>query len=142
MAGGQAIDLAYEDKNAPIEVLGEMDSKKTSALIKSACALGCIAAGADNEKITAAEEYGEYIGIAFQIVDDILDVTSSNEELGKPVGSDKENSKSTYVSLLGIEECKNLVESYTHKAINALNAFEGDTSELADFAKQLANRKK
>lgn len=142
MAGGQAIDLAYEDKNAPIEVLREMDSKKTSALIKSACALGCIAAGADNEKIAAAEEYGEYIGIAFQIVDDILDVTSSNEELGKPVGSDKENSKSTYVSLLGIEECKNLVESYTHKAINALNAFEGDTSELADFAKQLANRKK
>ena len=142
MAGGQAIDLAWEDKNAPAEVLHSMDSKKTSALIRAACCLGCIAAGADEDKIKAASDYGEYLGLAFQIVDDILDVTSSDEELGKPVGSDAENSKSTYVSLLGIEKCRSLADEYTKKAVSALSVFVGDSSDLAAFAESLAMRKK
>lgn len=142
MVGGQTIDLEFEEKNAPIEVLREMDLKKTSCLIQAACEMGCIASGADEEKINAAGIYGKYVGLAFQIVDDILDVTSSNAELGKPVGSDKENQKSTYVSLLGIDKCRALVEEYTQKAIAALDAFQGDKGYLTDFARKLANRNK
>ena len=83
MIGGQVIDLMSENTNAPIEVLREMDYKKTACLIKAACELGCISAGANDKQIKAASEFGECIGIAFQIQDDILDVTSSDEELGK-----------------------------------------------------------
>ena len=140
MIGGQVIDLLSENANAPLEVLREMDYKKTACLIKSACELGCISAGANEQQIKAASKYGECIGIAFQIQDDILDVTSSDEELGKPVGSDAENSKSTYVSLLGIEKCVSLVDELTEEAISALEIFDADTTTLADFAKQLARR--
>ena len=141
MVGGQVIDLEHEDKQASIDILSEMDIKKTSGLIKASCEMGCIAAGADDEKINSAGLYGEYIGVAFQIVDDILDVTSSVEELGKPVGSDENNQKSTYVSLLGIDKCKELVADYTQKAIDALDVFEGNKEPLIDFAVKLANRK-
>ena len=120
----------------------EMDYKKTACLIKAACELGCISAGANDKQIKAASEFGECIGIAFQIQDDILDVTSSDEELGKPVGSDAENSKSTYVSLLGIEKCRELVDELTEKAVNALHGFDGDTKELEEFAYKLAKRNK
>lgn len=142
MVGGQVIDLMSENTNAPIEVLREMDYKKTACLIKSACELGCISAGADDNLIKSASLYGECIGLAFQIQDDILDVTSSDEELGKPVGSDKENSKSTYVSLLGIEKCRSLVDELTQKAIDALSSFDADTSSLKNFALELACRTK
>ena len=142
MVGGQVIDIINENKSAPIEVLREMDYKKTACLIKAACELGCISANADDKLIKSASEYGECIGIAFQIQDDILDVTSTDEELGKPVGSDNENAKSTYVSLLGIEKCRELVAELTDKVKTALNAFDGDTTALCDFADYLASRKK
>lgn len=142
MVGGQVIDLINENKSAPIKVLREMDYKKTACLIKAACELGCISADADENLIKAASKYGECIGIAFQIQDDILDVVSTDEELGKPVGSDSENAKSTYVSLLGIEECRKLVVELTDKAKNALMAFNGDTKALCDFADYLASRTK
>ena len=142
MVGGQVIDLMSENTNAPIETLREMDYKKTACLIKASCELGCICAGAEEKYIKAASEYGECIGIAFQIQDDILDVTSSNEELGKPVGSDMENSKSTYVSLLGIDKCRELVDELTEKALKSLEVFSGDISSLSYFARQLACRKK
>lgn len=142
MVGGQVIDLMSENTNAPIEVLKEMDYKKTACLIKAACELGCISADADENLIKAASQYGECIGMAFQIQDDILDIISTSEELGKPVGSDEENSKSTYVSLLGIDKCRELVKDYTNKAINALGAFENDTTSLKEFALKLAERTK
>ena len=140
MVGGQVIDLKNENTNAPLEVLREMDEKKTACLIQAACELGCIAANATEERRRAAAKYGECIGVAFQIQDDILDCTSSDEELGKPVGSDAENSKSTYVSLLGIEKCRELVDSLTRKATDALSAFDADTTSLHDFALALARR--
>lgn len=141
MIGGQVIDLISENANAPLEVLREMDYKKTACLIKAACELGCIAANSSKEQLEAASVYGECIGIAFQIQDDILDVTSTDDELGKPVGSDNENSKSTYVSLLGVEKCRQLVDELTEKAVHVLSAFNGDTSELKEFAYSLAVRK-
>lgn len=142
MVGGQVIDLISENTNAPLEVIQEMDYKKTSCLIKAACELGCISASADDSLIKAASEYGECIGLAFQIQDDILDVTSSNEELGKPVGSDKQNCKSTYLSLLGIDKCRSLVNELTERAVGALKVFSGDTSALEKFAYDLAVRTK
>lgn len=142
MVGGQTIDLMSEGAQVPIAVLREMDEKKTSCLIEAACMMGCICAGAADEEIAAAERYAHAVGIAFQIVDDILDQTSTTEELGKPVGSDNENEKSTYVSLLGIDECRRTVDALTAEAIAALDAFAGDTADLADFALALANRRK
>ncbi len=141
MVGGQVIDLMSENTNAPIEVLQEMDYKKTACLIKAACELGCISAGASEAQLKAASDYAEKIGIAFQIQDDILDQTSSDEELGKPVGSDDENSKSTYVSLLGIDKCRQLVDELTQGAIDALDAFENNSDSLREFALELAKRK-
>ncbi|MCD8025849.1 MAG: polyprenyl synthetase family protein, partial [Clostridiales bacterium] len=126
--------------NAPVEGLREMDDQKPAGLIKSACELGCICAGADEAEIQAASRFGECIGIAFQVQDDILDVTSSDEELGKPVGSDEQNSKSTYVSLLGIDECRRLVNELTEQALESLKIFDGDTSSLKSFAFELAER--
>lgn len=142
MVGGQVIDIESEGKSAPLEVLKEMDEKKTAALIKASCEMGCIVGGADNEQIKAASKYAHSIGLAFQIMDDILDVTSTSEELGKPVGSDSENSKSTYVSLLGIDKCKALVDDLTRQAIDALSVFSGDTKPLIELAYDLAERKK
>lgn len=140
MVGGQVIDIESESKNAPLEILQEMDEKKTGALIKASCEMGCIIGGADDEMIQAAGKYAHSIGIAFQIVDDILDVTATAEELGKPVGSDTDNNKSTYVSLLGIDKCKALVSELTQEAIDALSVFDGDITALKDLALSLANR--
>lgn len=142
MIGGQVIDILSENLNAPIEVLREMDYKKTACLIKAACELGCISANASDELTKAASNYGECVGLAFQIQDDILDVTSSDDQLGKPVGSDSEKSKSTYVSLLGVEKCRKLVNELTQQAVNSLDKFSGDTQILRDMAYSLASRKK
>lgn len=141
MVGGQVIDLMYEDKPSTEEIIREIHLLKTAALIRAASVMGCIVSGADDKKIKAAEKYAECIGLTFQIVDDILDVTSTAEELGKPIGSDAENGKSTLVSLLGLDECRKLAEHYTSEALIALEVFDGDTTALKDFALRLLNRK-
>ncbi|HBE15705.1 MAG TPA: geranyl transferase [Ruminococcaceae bacterium] len=142
MVGGQVIDLSMEHKTVDIELVRLMEEKKTANLIEAACMMGCVVAGADDKKIAAAERYAHAIGLAFQIVDDILDVTSTAEELGKPIGSDADNEKNTFMSLLGIERCRESVAQLTEEAIDALNVFDGDTKDLVDFAVALANRKK
>ena len=142
MAGGQMIDLESENTQASYEVIMELIAKKTACLLQAACELGCIAAGADDKTIQAAGEYGRAIGYAFQIQDDILDCTSTDEVLGKPVGSDEANQKSTLVSLLGLEECRRMVDKYTAQAIAALRQFDGNTKTLSRFALNLARRKK
>ena len=142
MIGGQIIDLESENKKISLETLQIMDKKKTGALIAAACVMGCISAGASEEQIQAAKDYAQNIGIAFQIVDDILDVTSDTETLGKPVGSDYENNKSTYVSLLGIDECRKISSELTQKAVEYLKKFDGDITELENFAYYLRDRKK
>lgn len=142
MVGGQTIDLSIEHRHVDIETVQLMEEKKTANLIEAACMMGCIVAGASEQQIGAAERYAHAIGLAFQIVDDILDVTSTAEELGKPIGSDADNEKNTFMSLLGIDRCRELVGELTEEAIKALDAFDGDTSDLADFAVRLANRRK
>lgn len=141
MIGGQIIDLESEGKAPERERLEIMDKKKTGCLIKAACLLGCVGAGIfDEEKLNAAESYGESIGLAFQIVDDILDVTSTTQQLGKPVGSDLHQDKATYVSLLGVNECKRLADELTDKALSSLDVFDGDSTALKELALSLANR--
>ena len=140
MIGGQIIDLLNENNSeADFDNLKLMDNLKTGALIEAACVMGCIAAGADEAKINAATEFAQKIGLAFQIKDDILDVTSTLEKLGKMAGSDAQNGKSTYVTLLGVEECQRLVDKLTDDAMSALDAFENNDA-LTEYAKYLADR--
>lgn len=141
MIAGQVMDLANEKRNAPIEDVRMTDRLKTGEMIRVSALMGCIAAGADEAKTAAALEYCDNIGLAFQIVDDILDVTSSEETLGKPIGSDSENGKSTYVSLLGLDESARLAKELTERAKNALNIFDGEREFLAELADKLADRK-
>ena len=142
MIGGQTMDLQHEGMSVGIEKLQKTDALKTGKLIYAACALGCVAAGADEEKLKAAEIYADNIGLAFQIVDDLLDITSTSEELGKPIGSDAENNKSTYPALLGLDESRKLVNELTDNAIKAVSLFGDDGNFLADYARKLSVRTK
>lgn len=139
MIEGQTIDI--DGNFDTLDGLISMYEMKTSELLTAACVMGCIAAGADKKKISAATSYAHELGLAFQIVDDILDVTSTSEELGKPVGSDEEQNKTTSVTLLGLEKAKELAEKYTHGAENALAEFD-DTEFLKKLTDLLLSRKK
>ncbi len=140
MIGGQVIDLLNENNSdVSFKTLKLADNLKTGALISAACSLGCIVAGASREQILSAKKFGELIGLAFQIKDDILDVTSSLEKLGKLTGSDDQNGKTTYVTLLGIEECEKLVEKLTTEAMEELGNFENNHI-IKEYAEYLAAR--
>lgn len=141
MVGGQVIDLKYESESPDLRQLLSVHRLKTGALISAACLLGCIAAGADDKKIAAASAYAYDLGVAFQIKDDILDVTGSSEELGKPLGSDEDNNKTTYVSLRGIENAQKDVEKLTSAAISRLSEFQ-NTEFLEALSRYLVNRNK
>lgn len=141
MIAGQVMDLANEGRKAELDEIAKTDRLKTGELIMAAASMGCIAANADEDKTSAAREYCADIGLAFQIVDDILDVTGSTELLGKPVGSDGENEKSTYVSLLGLERSKELAKELTEKAKAALSVFGDEKEFLIMLADRLADRK-
>ena len=141
MVGGQVIDLKYESESPDLRQLLSVHRLKTGALISAACLLGCIAAGADDKKIAAASAYAYDLGVAFQIKDDILDVTGSSEELGKPVGSDEDNNKTTYVSLRGIENAQKDVEKLTSAAISRLSEFQ-NMEFLEALSRYLVNRNK
>ena len=140
MVGGQVIDLQNEGQKVSVEDIEKMDALKTGELIRVACVLGCMAAGRD-DKVPFATEYARCVGLAFQVVDDILDVTSDTETLGKPVGSDDENEKCTYVSLLGLDRSREIVSELTLKAKQALDGFDGDIEPLKAFADSMEKRK-
>ena len=142
MIGGQVLDLQFEKTKPTIEEILKMYSLKTCGLLKAACVLGCLSSDEyDENKINAAINYAENLGIAFQIQDDILDIEGDAESLGKPVGSDEKNDKSTAVKFFGIEKSKELVIEYTEKAISSLNSFDNDTDKLRQIAYMLINRK-
>ncbi len=141
MIGGQTVDLKNEGRRASLETLEIMDRLKTGALIVSAAKLGCLAAGADEAQTYAAVTFCEKIGHAFQIVDDILDVVGDEKELGKPIGSDSESDKSTYVSLLGLEKSREYADKLTKEAIEALEIFGAEAEFLKQLATMLVERK-
>lgn len=139
MIGGQVIDVNL-NPDSDDSVLFEMYRLKTGALLKTACATGAILAGADEESVLNAETFGEKLGIAFQIIDDILDFQGDEKTLGKPVGSDEKNSKDTIVVRLGAEYCRELAKKYTEEAYESLNLFDGDKSNLKEIAAYLLER--
>ena len=142
MIGGQVMDLANESSPDITEQrLMDTDALKTGALICAACEMGCILAGASEEKRTAAKEYAAKIGLAFQITDDILDQCSTTEELGKPVGSDEESKKATYASLYGIEEARRISAELLTQAKESLRAARMDSPFLLDMADYILERK-
>ncbi len=141
MVGGQVLDLWLEEHSSDINVVAKMCSLKTGCLIKAAATIGCILAGADEADINFAKEYAQNIGIVFQIIDDVLDVESTELELGKPIGSDIKNNKTNFVSLLGVNECKNLARKLTDDAIMNLQKLPGNTNNLKELANELYSRK-
>ena len=141
MVGGQSLDMAGEGRALDREELELLQSLKTGALISAAAELGCIAAGAAPERLAQVRTYAQALGRAFQVRDDMLDVISSPEELGKPVGSDQANEKSTFVTALGLEGCAALVEELTRQAIGALEGFEAPGFHIW-LAQTLAQRTK
>ena len=147
MCGGQYDDTKGDGTLHTAEELYGIDGKKTGALLRAACVMGVLTAagyrGVSADCVPAAEEYAANLGLAFQIQDDILDAVSTTEELGKPVGSDEANLKSTYVTVLGVEKCGELVREYTERAKSALKNAEwaGGTEFLLELADSLAKRK-
>lgn len=141
MIAGQVMDLANESKEASLDEIKATERLKTGRMISVSGLIGCLVAGADEEKIIAADKYCRNIGLAFQIVDDILDVTSDVETLGKPIGSDSVNGKSTFVSLLGLEESASFAKKLTNEAKEALDIFGSEGEFLAELADRLLSRK-
>lgn len=141
MVGGQVLDMAGEGRSLSLSELELLQSLKTGALISAAAELGCIAAGGSPEQRRAVARYAQKLGRAFQIRDDMLDVTGTTEEFGKPVGSDRSREKSTFVTALGLEGSGALVEQLTEEAVSALNGFP-QPDFLIWLARELASRRK
>ena len=142
MLGGQCVDVEYEGKNLERERLDFIYRLKTSALIDASMMVGAVLAGASDEKIALLERVAGKVGLAFQIQDDILDVVSTTETLGKPVGSDEENRKTTYVTLEGIEKAREDVRRLSDEAIEELDTLEEKNPFLMELLKSLIDRKK
>lgn len=140
MIGGQVIDTSCQDKLTTPERLLEMYNMKTGALIMAACEMGCICAEA-YDKTEDARKFGESLGLAFQIVDDILDISGDEKELGKPIGSDESNAKNTFASFCGLQRSQCYVEKLTNDAMDHLSAFENN-GFLKEISTYLMKRKK
>lgn len=141
MCAGQFLDMIGESRKLTEDELNEINSRKTGALLTAACKMGAAAAGGSAEMLEAAALYGASIGAAFQIRDDVLDVISTNEQLGKSVGSDAKEQKNTYMALLGEDGCMQLVKNLTENAKASLKTAFSDTDFLCDLADSLVTRK-
>ena len=140
MCAGQVLDIEGENKPLSLDELRLIHEKKTGALLEAACVIGAIAGEAAEEQIQAARCYAREIGLAFQVRDDLLDHISTTEELGKPVGSDEENHKTTYYTLLGQSGCEALIAECTRRAKAAVSAAYPDSGFLCVMADWLAGR--
>ena len=141
MVGGQAIDLESEGKHIDMETLRRMHMGKTGALFRAALRSGAILAGADEKKLAALTDYAEKFGLAFQITDDILDVVGDEKLIGKPVGSDVRNEKSTYVTLTSLEEAQKLAKETVDGAVAALQDFGPEADFLRQLVRYMLERK-
>lgn len=142
MLGGQSVDVENDGKPLEKEMLDYIYRSKTSALIEASMMTGAILAGADEHEVSVVEEAAGNIGLAFQIQDDILDVTSTDEELGKPVHSDEKNNKVTYVTLFGIEKASEQVEMLSEKAVELLKSLNKNNEFLYLLIEKLIKRRK
>lgn len=142
MLGGQCVDVEAEDPKVQIDMdrLLYIHDKKTAAMIQSSMMIGAVLAGAGEDDIASLEIIGYLVGLAFQIRDDILDIEGTQEELGKPIGSDAKNHKATYVSLAGMEKAKKDVEDFSAQAIDMVQNLSSKSSFLTDMIRDLVYR--
>ena len=141
MCGGQYLDMSWEGRKLSEQELTEINSRKTGALLVAACQMGVATAGGSRLMLDTAGHFGAALGMAFQIRDDMLDVLSTAEELGKPIGSDSQENKNTYMVLMGEEGCRQTVARLTEFAKNVLGEAFEDTAFLRAMADSLADRK-
>ncbi len=142
MCGGQFLDMQWEGRKLTEQELTEINSRKTGALLVAACQMGVAAAGGSSAMMDAAGHFGAAIGMAFQIRDDVLDVISTAEVLGKPIGSDAQESKNTYMALMGQEGCEKTIANLTAFAKQVLSEAFDDTDFLCALADALSTREK
>ena len=140
MVGGQALDLESEDKQISMETLRRMHMGKTGALFRAAIRSGAILGGASAIELSSLTEYADNFGLAFQITDDVLDVTGDEAVIGKPVGSDEKNHKATYVSLYSLAEAKKMAAAAVAAAVNSLARFGERAAVLRSLAEYLPTR--
>ncbi|MFL5357165.1 polyprenyl synthetase family protein [Archangium sp.] len=139
MVGGQVMDIA-EDRPASIEYLTQLHRLKTGALIRAACRMGVLAAGGDADALARADTYGDSVGLAFQIADDVLDVTGDASSMGKPVGADAAAGRYTFPAVLGLEQSKQLAARKVAEAIAAVKTLEPHDGPLAALARYSVER--
>jgi Geranylgeranyl pyrophosphate synthase len=142
MVGGQTVDILSENTKIPIDQLYYMHSKKTGALIKASIVSGAILAGVPKIDIQNLDYYGQKLGLAFQIKDDILDIVGDTEVLGKKAKSDLENKKTTFITAYGLNKCIEMCNSLTGECLEVLDKLKGDTSNLKEVTLFLLNREK
>ncbi|MDD2463301.1 MAG: polyprenyl synthetase family protein [Desulfobulbus sp.] len=142
MVGGQSLDMIFEGKQVGYETLRSIHRSKTGALITASVLSGAMVAGATPDQEEALRTYGNNIGLAFQIVDDLLDVEATTEELGKPAGSDAKSDKVTYPSLFGAETSRTMAREAVQEAITALDTFDAQADPLRALAHYIVDRKK
>ncbi len=142
MVGGQALDIACEGKEITFETLQFIHSRKTGALITASVQAGAVLGGASPEEFKALTEYGEKIGLTFQIVDDLLNVEGTLEQLGKAAGSDAARKKTTYPAFFGIEATKEKARATSESAIDCLHDFGEQAEPLRELARYIVNRKR
>lgn len=140
MCGGQFLDMIGENKELTAYELDEINSRKTGALLMAACTMGVAAASGNEKQTEAASQFGAAIGAAFQIRDDMLDVISTSEQLGKPIGSDEQEHKNTYMALYGADRCMKMIEKLTEQAKSVLNEAFDDTEFLCELADSMVTR--
>ena len=141
ICGGQQLDLEWEGRSLDRGELMAIHLRKTSALIRAACLMGVAAAGGTTEQADAAQRYADALGLAFQIRDDMLDVISTESELGKPIGSDAREGKNTFMALYGLERCGVYVHELSEQAAAAVDGAFADSAFLQQLARSLADRK-
>lgn len=140
MIGGQLVDIISENKEIDSEILHFMHKKKTGALIKASIVAGAILGGANDNEIKILENYGEKLGLAFQVIDDILDVTGCEHKIGKPVNSDIDNNKTTFVSTFGIDKCIEFSKKLTQECFELLQDIKKHTSDIENLTLYLLQR--
>ena len=142
MCCGQYLDMLWEGRSLTERELTEINSRKTGALLAAACQMGVAAAGGTERMLECAGHFGAAIGMAFQIRDDMLDVLSTEEELGKPIGSDSQENKNTYMVLMGREGCEKMIAKLTAFSKSILSEAFDDTAFLCELADALSVRDK
>ncbi|RJQ14709.1 MAG: polyprenyl synthetase family protein [Nitrospiraceae bacterium] len=141
MVGGQTADIILEGKKAKKKDIVYIHTHKTGALIRGAVRTGAIMAGPAPDKLGSLTEYGEKTGLAFQIIDDILDITGTKEEMGKSTGADTARGKNTYPSALGLKKSEKIAEQLIHESLNALKEFSAKADPLREIAKYILLRR-